>query len=128
MKKYQFDDKEKAILEELRVPLAVYQFVDKKVVTLALSAGFVELLGFSDKADAYQLMDHDMYRDTHPDDKARIANAAFRFATEGGRYEVIYRSRQPDSKEYRVLHAAGEHVTTKTGVRLAYIWYTDEGA
>ena len=52
------------------------QFVDKKVVTLALSAGFVELLGFSDKADAYQLMDHDMYRDTHPDDKARIANAA----------------------------------------------------
>ena len=36
--------------------------------------------------------------------------------------------RQPDSKEYRVLHAAGEHVTTKTGVRLAYIWYTDEGA
>ena len=128
MGRYQFDKKTLSILENLCAPLAVYQFVDKRVVTLALSDGFCKMFGFEDKRDAYLLMDRDMYRTAHPDDAARIADAGFRFATEGGRYEVIYRTKIFGADEYRIVHANGEHVYTETGERLAYVWYTDEGS
>ena len=115
------------MLESMRVPFAVYQFIDKRVVTLALSEGFCRLFGYDDRAQAYSDMDHNMYKDTHPDDVARIANAAFRFATEGGDYDVIYRTKCRDTEQYRLVHAAGEHVYTADGVRLAHVWYADEG-
>ena len=125
--KYLFDHSTLETLERLSVPFAVYQFLDKRVVTLALSDGFCRLFGYEDRAQAYYDMDNDMYKDAHPDDVARIANEAYRFATEGGRYEVLYRTRIMDSHEYRIVHAYGEHVYTDTGVRLAHIWYSDEG-
>ncbi|MBQ4262103.1 MAG: bifunctional diguanylate cyclase/phosphodiesterase [Ruminococcus sp.] len=127
MEKYQFDSAAKAALEKLRVPLAVYQFIDKRVVTILLSDGFCELFGFDNKDDAYYVMDHDMYRATHPEDRARAADAAYRFATEGGRYEVVYRTLTRNKTDYIIVHSLGEHVMTEDGVRLAYIWYTDEG-
>ena len=36
-------------MEGARAPFAVYQFIDRRVVTLALSAGFCDLFGYSDK-------------------------------------------------------------------------------
>ena len=125
--KYLFDHSTLETLERLSVPFAVYQFLNKRVVTLALSDGFCRLFSYDDRAQAYYDMDHNMYKDAHPDDVARIANEAYRFATEGGRYEVLYRTRIKDSREYRIVHAYGEHVHTDTGVRLAHIWYSDEG-
>ena len=127
MEKYQFESAAKAALEKLRVPLAVYQFIDKRVVTILLSDGFCEMFGFDNKDDAYYVMDHDMYRATHPEDKARAADAAYRFATEGGRYEVVYRTLTRNNTDYIIVHSVGEHVFTEDGVRLAYVWYTDEG-
>ena len=127
MERYQLPPQEKSALERLRQPFAIYQFVDKRVVTLLLSDGFCDLFGYEDHAQAYYDMDNNMYKDTHPDDVARIANAAVRFATEGGRYEVIYRTKIKGGSDYRVVHAFGEHVYTDTGVRLAQVWYTDEG-
>lgn len=127
MGKYVFSDEQRSLLEGLSQPLAIYQFIDKRVVTLILSDGFLELFGYEDRDLAYFEMDHDMYKDTHPDDAARIADAAFRFATEGGRFEVIYRTKEKDSDEYRMVHAMGKHVYTEDGTRLAHIWYTDEG-
>ena len=56
MEKYQFDSATKAALEKLRVPLAVYQFIDKRVVTILLSDGFCELFGFDNKDDAYYVI------------------------------------------------------------------------
>jgi diguanylate cyclase (GGDEF)-like protein len=126
--KYCFDKTTQEILEHLSVPFAVYQFVDKKVVTLALSEGFCKLFGYEDRALAYYDMDNDMYKGVHPDDVARIANAAYHFATEGGRYETVYRTKTAHGSDYRVIHAFGEHVYTDTGVRLAHVWYSDEGA
>ena len=128
MEKYRFDPAVFAALEKLRCPLAVYQFLEKRVVTIMLSDGFCDLFGFDDKAEAYYMMDHDMYEATHPDDRARIANAAFRFATEGGKYEAIYRTLTKNREGYKIVHALGEHVYTPEGVRLAYVWYTDEGS
>ena len=127
MERYSFTQEQLALIEGMRAPFAVYQFVDKRVVTLALSDGFCRLFGYDDREEAYYDMDYNMYKDTHPDDVARIANAAFRFATEGGDYEVIYRTKSRDGAHYKVIHAAAEHVFTEEGVRLAHVWYTDEG-
>ena len=127
MEKYRFTEEMRAAYESLKQPFAIYQFLNKRVVTLILSDGFCELFGYEDKARAYYDMDNDMYKDTHPDDAARIADAAFRFATEGGRYEVIYRTGRKDGSGYRIIHAFGKHVDTEDGVRLAHVWYADEG-
>ena len=127
MEKYRYSPQERYTLERLELPFAVYQFVDRRVVTLVLSDGFCKLFGYEDRAQAYYDMDNDMYADVHPDDDARIADAALRFATEGGRYDVIYRTKTKVSSDYRIVHACGEHVYTDTGVRLAQVWYTDEG-
>ena len=128
MDRYCFTEQEQALFEGLQQPFAVYQFLDKRVVTLVLSDGFCRLFGYADRGQACYDMDHDMYKDTHPDDAARIANKAVQFALHGGEYEVIYRSRIPDSTAYRVIHASGRHVTMPDGTRLAHVWYTDEGA
>lgn len=127
MEKYQFTKQEQSILESLQQPFAVYQFVDRRVVTLVISEGFCRLFGYDDRNEAYRDMDNDMYRYTHPDDTVRAANEALRFATKGGKYEVIYRSRTRENSDYFVVHAFGEHVMTIEGARLAHVWYTDEG-
>ncbi len=127
MERYRYSPEQQRMLEGMSIPFAVYQFVDRRVVTLVVSDGFCEVLGYDDRAQAYYDMDNDMYRDTHPDDVARIADAAVRFATQGGTYEVFYRYRKRSGGEYRILHAQGRHVYSDTGVRLAQVWYTDEG-
>ncbi len=127
MDRYQYPDEQKLLLEKNPVPFAIYQFINKRVVTLILTDGFCELFGYSDRELAYHDMDQDMYKDTHPDDVSRIANEAFRFATEESAYDVVYRSRQVGTSDYRVIHAKGKHIYTNSGVRLAYVAYMDEG-
>ncbi|MBO4501595.1 MAG: EAL domain-containing protein, partial [Clostridia bacterium] len=127
MEKYRFSKTEQEIYEGMQVPFAVYQFLDKHVVTIALSQGFLEVFGYTDRGQAYFDMDNNMYVDTHPDDIMRIEEAAVRFATEDTEYDVVYRSRKHGGAEYFIVHAYGRHVVTDDGVRLAYIWYADEG-
>ncbi|WP_051588759.1 GGDEF domain-containing phosphodiesterase [Ruminococcus sp. NK3A76] len=127
MENFRFTDAEIIMMESSGIPFAFYQFVDKRVVTLLLSRGFRDMFGYEDKAQAYYDMDNDMYKDVHPDDAARIADAAVRFATEGGKYDVIYRSKSPDGDGYNIIHAQGEHFYTNTGVKLAQVWYINEG-
>ncbi len=128
MNRYKLTKQEKETFEHLSQAFAVYQFVDRRVVTLSLSDGFLKLFGYKSREEAYYDMDNDMYKDTHPDDVARIANAAFYFATQGGRYDVIYRTRRNDGRGYSLVHAMGEHVYTEDGTRLAHVWYMEEGA
>jgi diguanylate cyclase (GGDEF)-like protein len=128
LERYQYSDEELAFMEESQVPFAIYQFVNKRVVTLALSKGFFELFGLTgmDKKEVYDLMDNNMYRETHPDDLAALGDAAYRFATEDEPYDVVYRSRKDG--EYRIIHAHGTHLVKKDGTRVACVWYTDQGA
>ncbi len=127
MSKYEFSKEARQALEGLQQAFAIYQFVNKRVVTLVLSEGFLELFGYDNREEAVFDMNHDMYKDTHPDDVARIADAAVNFATKGGKYEVVYRTRKKDSNDYTVVHARGKHILTDTGVQLAQVWYMDEG-
>ena len=127
MEKFRYDKKMMEFIESAPVPFAVYQFLNPRVVTIALSAGFCVLFGYTDRAEAYYVMDNDMYRDAHPDDVSRISDAALRFATSEERYNVVYRSRRPGEESYTIVHAFGKHVYPKSGVRLAVVWYVDEG-
>lgn len=128
MKRYVFPEEKRSALESLRQPFAIYQFIDKRVVTLLLSDGFCDLFGYKDdRASAIYDMDNDMYRNDHPDDVARIADDAVRFATEGGTYDVVYRTKIRGTSDYMIVHAKGEHVYMEDGTRLAQVWYTDEG-
>ncbi len=126
-KKYAYNTEKRIVLESLQQPFAVYQFVDKRVVTLLVSDGFCRLFGYADHDEAMYDMDNDMYKDAHPDDVARIADVAARFAMDGGEYDVVYRTRNVGKPGYMVIHALGERMFTEDGSRLAHVWYTYEG-
>jgi len=125
--KYQFDKRIQAEMEASCLPFAVFQFLQNRIVPVVLSGGFCEMFGFPDRAEAYAVMESDTYRDTHPDDLARVAEAGVRFAREEAAYDVVYRTRLPGVGYYRIIHSQGRHVWLDDGTRLAYIWYTDEG-
>ncbi|MCR4653326.1 MAG: EAL domain-containing protein [Eubacterium sp.] len=127
MQKYRYSDNELEFMENSTLPFAVYQFINKRVYTVVLSAGFMELFGFKeiDKKEVYDLMDNNMYRDTHPDDLALLGDEAYRFATQGGTYDALYRSKKDG--EYNIIHAYGKHIY-KDGIRLAFVWYTGHGS
>ena len=114
-------------MENMKLPFAVFQLVDKQIVTLVVSDGFCDLLGLSDRARVYEAMDHDTYRNVHPEDVARVGNAVFCFMKDGGQFESVYRLKKKNGNGYLVIHAFGRHVYTETGERLAQIWYADEG-
>ena len=127
MNRYVFTDEQRALLEGLSQPIAIYQFLDKRVVTVLLSDGFREVFGYKNLEEAYFDMDNNMYKYAHPDDIARISEVAYRFATEDAAYEVVYRTKSKYLDEYRIIHAKGKHVYTDDGARLAHVWYIDEG-
>ena len=128
MDTYRFSDAEQSVIERTPAPLAVYQYVNKRVVPLALSDGFRRLFAYASLDEAYDYMNRDLYKDTHPDDAARIAEAAWHFSVEDAPYDVVFRNRKQDGTGYHLIHATGRHIRTDTGVRLAYVWYMDEGA
>ncbi len=125
MERFSYDNDELTVLENSSIPFGIYQFINKRVVTVVLSKGFIELFGFEDEDEVYKLMDNDMYRDTHPEDVSRIEEAAMRFATDGREYSVVYRSMI--NGNYHVIYAQGRHFYTDSGERLAVVWYMDEG-
>ena len=128
MERYRFSQLEQSFLEGLQAPLAVFQLVDNRVVPLALSLGFVELLGADSLEQAYAEMAHNALSHVHPDDAARVGNTVSRFMRDADRFESIYRLLDRDDKSWRMIHALGKFVYIPSGPRLAYIWYTDEGA
>ena len=125
--KYNFDSRTQEILEHLTIPFAIYQYVDKRVVTITLSKGFCDEFGFANMEDAYKAMDNDMYRATHPDDKTRVAEAAYRFAAFDEPYDVVYRTRTLKDPDYIILHSFGKSIYPEPGVRLCLTWYAYEG-
>ena len=111
----------------MKVPFAVFQLVEKRIVTLAISQGFCNLLGPTDKSTVYAAMDRDTFKNVHPDDIARLGNAVAHFMRYGGRLECVYRLKKHGESGYLIIHAFGEHIYTDTGIRLGQIWFADEG-
>ena len=127
MERYRFSDKERSLMESMKVPFAIFQMVDKSITTLVVSDGFCELMGSTDRAAVYAFMDHDTFRNVHPDDAARLGNAVYRFINGGGMFESVYRLKDPAGQGYLVIHAFGKLFAPEPGVRVAQIWYANEG-
>ena len=127
MKRYEFSSKEKSIIEALSIPLAVYQFIDKRVVTIALSDGFCKTFGYTERAQAVKDMDNNMYAGTHPEDLVRVEEASANFAEDGEKYDIVYRTKKNNDNQYYVIHAFGTHEFKENNTKLAYVWYSDEG-
>ena len=127
MERYRFSETEQALMESMEMPFAVFQLVEQRIVTLVVSKGFCELVGSMDLEKVYAAMDHDTFKNVHSDDVARLGNAVQRFLKEGGNFESVYRLKNPSGSGYLVIHAYGRHVFPEEGVRLAQIWYADEG-
>ena len=124
MEQYTFDKQLLDIIESSCIPFAVYKMVSEKVEPVAVSEGFCDFMGI-DKDTAHSMLSEHLYDCDHPDDVARIGNAALKFATEGGEYNILYRTKARTG--YRVVHAIGKHVFMPDGERVAVIWYADEG-
>ena len=125
MTKFKFEPSVLKLIEESCIPMAVYQFINKRVATVAISKAAAEMFGCASLEEAYNLMDNNMYRDVHPDDVARISDEAIRFAKEDGIYDVTYRAKGKTG--YYILHAIGKHIYTEDKTRLAVVHYVDEG-
>ena len=125
MKRYEYDPIEKSIMEKSIVPFAVFQYIDKRVVTLVVSDGLRQLLGLEDRQEIVRMFDNYLYRDVHPDDVERISALAAHFAEEGKEYNVTYRLNIQG--KYHVLRAIGKHLYPEDGVQLGLIQYVDEG-
>lgn len=123
---YEFDEKERAALERLSIAMAIYQLVDKRVVTLLVTDGMCKLMGM-ERSECVKLLNEDMYRDTHPDDRARAADAAYKFAAGGDVFDCVYRTMSHTLGDYVILHSHGTHFFTETGVMLSSTIYMLEG-
>ena len=115
-------------IEGIDVPVGLYMPNETGVEVLALSQGFVKTFGLENLETAYPIMSDDMYRDTHPEDRARIQNAAIDFTQEDAIYDVTYRTRIPATGNYVLIRAQGTHIYVR-GTRIAVVFYrrTDMG-
>ena len=110
----------------LGVAVAVYMRGEDGPVTLAVSDGFVRLLGFASRAEAIHVMDTDMYRDTHPEDRARIEEAAALFSRYDDTYDVTYRTRPALGGDWFLMRARGVHVRDAELGLVSIVVYTTE--
>ncbi len=124
MEHFSFDATTKRVLEKSCIPYAVYCFVNDRITALVISDGFCDLFETDRETALDQLNNHTFDRD-HPDDVARLADEALAFATEGGEFDITYRTLL--SGGYKIVHARGKHVYAPTGDRIATVWYSDEG-
>ena len=127
MKKYDFPQERRAIIEKMRQPFALCQFIDGEVVFLAVSDGYLDLFDYTDRNQLYADIKENMMQDVHPEDTARVANAILRFGAEDEKLNTVYRSKKRFAAGYRLVRMTGEHMTADDGSILTLLWFTDEG-
>lgn len=124
MKPYQFDETIAKHLMESCIPFAVFQQVNGRVVPLLFSDGACELFAVS-RERAMDELTHHLFDNDHPDDVARLGNAVLSFAKEEGELDLLYRAKSGEG--LKIVHICGRHVYLEEGIRLAVVWYMDEG-
>ena len=127
MKAYAFSDDTRAFIENVPIPIAVYQYVDEQIRPLLVSRAYLGLFGYSSSEEAVYGLGRDLYRNVHPDDIARMEKCAYDFAMHKHDYDVVFRNRRQDQEDYHLIHATGKYITID-GADIAFITYTDETA
>lgn len=127
MKAYAFSDDTRAFIENVPIPIAVYQYIDEQIKPLLVSKAYLALFGYSSSEEAIYGLGRDLYRNVYPDDIARMEKSAYDFAMHKQDYDVVFRNRREDQTEYHLIHGTGRHITID-GADIALITYTDETA
>lgn len=127
MKTYEFSADTRAFLENIPIPLAVYQYVEDQIKPLLVSKTYLEFFGYSSCPEAVYDLGRDLYRNVHPDDIPRMEQYSYRFATEDEWYDIVFRNKRDDQSEYHLIHGTGKHIDVN-GANIAFITYTDETA
>ncbi len=122
--RYVFQPEECRAYEKLPFALGVFQYVNGRVVTLLVSDGLCGLTGMN-RAALVRHFDESMFGNVHPDDVERLARLGYRFATKGGPYDIVYRTKLYGKNEYRYVHTIGKYLGVGDGARVAFLTYTD---
>lgn len=122
--RYIFPPDMRAAYEALLAPVGVYQYVGGKVVTLLVSDGLCQFQGET-RAALTEHFDNRMFENVHPDDVQTLAQMAYKFAIQVGKYDVVYRSRLYGKAEYRFVHAVSKYHTMHDGAKIAFTHYED---
>ena len=126
MEQFLFPPEKRAVLENLHQPFAVYRLIGRELIPVVLSDGFLKLFGYESREEA--VSDTDSRRENiHPDDASRMAGAVLQFASGEGSADVIYRAKRKDGPGYLIIHAVGEQTVSDEGIRLAEVWFANEG-
>ena len=122
--RYVFPQTSRDAYEALLAPLGVYQYVGGKVVTLLVSDGLCQFQGETREA-LTEHFDNRMFEKVHPDDVQALAQMAYKFAIQVGKYDTVYRSRLYGKEEYRYVHAVSKYHTMEDGSQIAFTHYAD---
>ena len=125
MKTYEFSAETRAFIENIPIPMAVYQYIEDQIKPLLVSRAYLAFFGYDSFQEAIYSLGINLYRNVHPDDIARMEESSYRFATGDGVYDIVFRNRREDQSEYHVIHGTGRHITID-GTSMAFITYTDE--
>lgn len=125
MKTYEISSDTRSFLENIPIPLAVYQYVKDQIKPLLVSKAYLELFGYNNVQEAVYSLNTDLYRNVHPEDITRMEKYSYSFAAGGESYDIVFRNKREDQSEYHLIHGTGKHINVD-GKILALITYTDE--
>ena len=122
---YHFPEESRKYYESMRIPLAVYQYIDEKAVPLLVSDGLCLQMGTGREKLMERLTDG-QFDTVHPDDAGRIVRASEGFAHHKFGYNVFFRSKHADG--YHAIHSVGYWQTMPDGTDVAFLSYQDLSA
>ena len=125
---YKFSSDTQSFLENIPIPLAVYQYVDHQIKPLLVSKAYIKLFGYNSCQEAVYCLNTDLYRNIHPEDIVRMEEYSYNFATQDDDgYDVVFRNKREDQSDYHIIHGTGKYISVN-GASIAFITYTDETA
>ncbi len=115
---------ERKLLEASELPLAVYDYVDGKVVTVLVSDGLCKMKHMERDELVLRFTDS-MFNLVHPDDAGKLARLGDAFAKKEAGYDVLYRTRSTIDSDYYICHTTAYWQKVASGHELAFFFYTN---
>lgn len=110
--------------ESIPVPIAYYQYLDQKVVTVLVSDGLCSLMGMN-RETLTRMLDNSMFERVHPDDAGRLAHVGMEYAQHRCDYDLVFRSKLASDEEYHYIHTVAKRQTMDDGTQLSMVVYSD---
>lgn len=121
---FKFTKTSRELFEKMPVPLAYYQRVNGKITAVLVSDGLCSMMK-AEREDLVDILNNKMFEHVHPDDAARLSSLVDEFSQNLCDYDVIYRARYGNEKDYHYVHSIGKMQETADGSELALFVYTD---